>query len=82
MGLYVRQDENRSKLQEKIAADLRAKAAEKAKQDIQGPEFDGEKDASVLEDTRTGSPLMGVWLAIIVFAVAAAIFLIVYANGN
>lgn len=80
MGLYVRQDETRTKLQEKIAADLRAKAAEKAKRDIEGPEFDGEKDSSVLEDTHTGSSLLGVWLALVVIAVVVAVFLIVQAN--
>lgn len=77
MGLYVRQDEQRSKLQEKIAADLRAKAAERSKTDIEGPKYDGEKDASIVEDTHHSSPLLAVWLALGVATVAAVIYLIV-----
>lgn len=77
MGLFVRQDEQRSKLQEKIAADLRAKAAERAKADIEGPKYDGAEDAGIVQDTHTSSPLLGVWLGIGVAAVAAVIYLIV-----
>lgn len=77
MGLYVRQDEQRSKLQEKIAADLRAKAAERAKADIDGPEYDGEKDASIIESTHTASPLLGVWIALGVATVGVVVYLIV-----
>lgn len=77
MGLYVRQDEQRTKLQEKIAADLRAKAAERPKTDIDGPTYDGEKDASIVEDTHKSSPLLAVWLALGVATVAAVVYLIV-----
>lgn len=78
MGLYVRQDEQRSKLQEKIAADLRAKAAERAKADIEGPQYDGERDASIVEGTHSSSAaLLAVWLIIGVAAVATVIYFIV-----
>lgn len=78
MGLYVRQDEQRSKLQEKIAADLRAKAAERAKTDVEGPQYDGEKDASIIEDTHSSSGLLlAVWLIVAVAAIATVIYFIV-----
>ncbi len=77
MGLYIRQDEQRSKLQEKIAADLRAKAAERAQSDVEGPQYDGEKDASVTENTHTSSALLGVWLVLGFATVAVVIYLIV-----
>ncbi len=77
MGLYVRKDEQRSKLQEQIAADLRAKASARAKADIEGPQYDGEKDASIVQNTHTSSSLLGVWLALGVGAIAAVIFLVI-----
>lgn len=81
MGLYVRQDEQRTKLQEKIAADLRAKAAERAKTDIEGPQYDGEKDADIVQDTHSSSAAMlAVWLGIGVLVIGAVIFLIVQSS--
>lgn len=77
MGLYVRQDEKRTELQEKIAADLRAKAAERAKADIEGPQYDGERDASIVEDTHKASPLLALWLVLGAATVAVVIYLIV-----
>lgn len=64
-------------MQEKIAADLRAKAAEKAKSELTGPEYDGADDAGIVQNTHTSSPLLGIWLVIIAVAVGVVIFLIV-----
>lgn len=82
MGLYVRRDEQRSKLQEKIAADLRSKAAERAKldMDIEGPQYDGEADAGIVQDTHKSSPLLGVWLGIGVATVAVVIYVIIQSS--
>lgn len=77
MGLYIRQDEKRTELQEKIAADLRAKAAERSKADIEGPEYDGERDADIVNNTHTSSPLLAVWLVLGVATIAVVIYLIV-----
>lgn len=77
MGLYVRQDEKRTELQEKIAADLRAKAAEKSKADIEGPQYDGERDADIVNDTHKSSPLLAVWLALGAATVAVVVYLII-----
>ncbi len=80
MGLYVRRDEQRTKLQEKIAADLRSKAAENAKSDIEGPKYDGAEDAGIVEDTHTSSPLLGVWLVIGLLVVGVVVYLIVQSS--
>lgn len=77
MGLYVRQDEQRTKLQEKIAADLRAKAVERSKTDIEGPKYDGADDAGIVQDTHKSSPLLAVWLILGVATVAVVVYLIV-----
>lgn len=77
MGLYVRKDETRSKLQEQIAADLRAKAAARSKQEFEGPTYDGEKDANIVQNTHTSSRLLGVWLTLGVASIAAVIFLVI-----
>lgn len=78
MGLYVRQDDKRSELQEKIAADLRAKAAARAKADIEGPQYDGEKDASIVKGTHSSSAaLLAVWLILGVAIVATVIYFII-----
>lgn len=77
MGLYIRQDEKRTELQEKIAADLRAKAAERSKTDIEGPKYDGERDADIVHGTHHSSPLLAVWVLLGVATVAVVIYLIV-----
>lgn len=77
MGLYVRKDEQRSKLQEQIAADLRAKAAVRAKQEVEGPTYDGEKDANIVQNTHSSSKLLGVWLALGVATIAVVILLVI-----
>ena len=82
--MYIRQDEQRSKLQEKIAADLRAKAAAKANGsagDREAPKLDGADDAGIVENTHTSSPVMlAIWLIIGVAAVGTIIFLVVQSS--
>lgn len=77
MGMYIRQDEQRSRLQERIAADMRAKAAERSKVDVEGPEYDGEKDADIVRNTHSSSALLGVWLVLGAASIGALVFLVV-----
>lgn len=77
MGLYVRRDEQRSKLQERIAADLRAKARAKADEDEKPPVMDGVEDSNYMQGTKNSSSLLGVWLVLLVVGVAVIIWLIV-----
>lgn len=77
MGLYVRKDEQRSKLQERIAADLREKARASANDDKKPPVIDGVEDSGYMQNTNSSSPLLGVWLALLVIGVGVVIMLIV-----
>ena len=48
MGILVQKDEENSRLQERIAADLRQRASESSKQ----VDFDGVEDSAMLEGTK------------------------------
>lgn len=74
MGLYVKQSDTRSQLQEKLAQDLQDRAREKAKQaDLP----DGVDDSRYIEGTRTTSSLGWVWILIIAAIVGTALWLMV-----
>ncbi|NLA42849.1 hypothetical protein GX865_01650 [Candidatus Saccharibacteria bacterium] len=76
MGLYVRKNEQRSKLQERIASEMREKA--KRDSDINNPPvIDGVDDSGFMEGTKSSSSLLGVWLVLLVFGVGVVILLIV-----
>lgn len=60
MGLYVNQENSRTKLQERVAAELRAKAARV--QDVEGDLPDGIEDSAYVEKTRTTTTISRVWL--------------------
>jgi len=73
MALFVRQNEDRSELQQRLAAELREKANQRAKSDAQRP--DGIEDSNYLKDTKTTSSLAGIWIAI---AIVALILVVIY----
>ena len=74
MALYVRQNENRSKLQERVAAELQEKA--KAQQ-LETNRPDGVNDSRYMEGTKKTTSLAWVWAVVVLFVVGATIFLIV-----
>lgn len=74
MALYVNQNENRSKLQERLAAELQ----EKAKARVEGDSRpDGVDDSQYLQDTKQTTSLAWIWVVIILFVIGGIIFLIV-----
>ncbi|HJP81513.1 MAG TPA: hypothetical protein VJ841_03920 [Candidatus Saccharimonadales bacterium] len=78
MAMFIRQNDPRSKLQERIEAQLR----EKAKNQGEGSSAelpDGVDDSQYLHDTKRTTSLAWLWIVIVVFAVAA---LIVYMIGS
>ena len=81
MGRYIEQTENRSELQQRIAADLRAKAAAKAKQEsaggVPGVERDGVEDSAYVHGTKTTTSLAWAWLLIFLAAIAVFILFVV-----
>lgn len=83
MALYIRKDDQRSKLQEEIAADLRAKAAAVDKgDDIDEPKLKLEHDAhaNYLKNSQSSSALLGVWVALGIAVVATVLYLVVQSS--
>ena len=78
MALFVRQDENRSELQQRLATELQERARAKAKE-AELP--DGVTDSQYINGTKQTSSLGWVWLAIGILAVAVIIVLIVIATS-
>ncbi|MEO5949712.1 MAG: hypothetical protein ABIP74_04880 [Candidatus Saccharimonas sp.] len=71
MGRYLEQTEGRSELQQRIAADLRAKASAKAKQEGEHSSSyynapDGVEDAAYMKGTKTTTTLAPAWAAIVI----------------
>lgn len=74
MALFIRQDENRSKLQERLSSELQDRLKNQ-------PDFtdspDGVEDSQYIKNTKTSTGLLGVWLAIGAAAVVLIIWLAV-----
>ena len=68
MALFIRQNEDRSKLQERLAAELNEKAKKRAEQDTMLP--DGVNDSQYLKDTKSTTSLAWVWIAILIAAIS------------
>ena len=77
MALFVKQDENRSELQQKVAADIAERQRAKAQNAATPP--DGVEDSRLVEGTSSMSRLgLVVLIALIVSAVA--IFIVASTN--
>lgn len=72
MALFVRQDEQRSKLQEKIAAELNEKSRPSAELENK-PLPDGVEDSRYMRDYQTMSQRAWIWILIILLAVSGLI---------
>jgi hypothetical protein len=85
MGRYLEQTESRSELQQKIAADLRAKAAAKAKQEGTADTSyytapDGVDDSAYIKGTKATTTLAPAWVLIIFTAIAVFAFFVYQVN--
>ena len=74
MGLYVKQNQNRTELQERIAAEMQEKARKKA-EPAERP--DGVDDSRYIEGTKTTTSLAFVWLIIGIAAIIVTIWLVI-----
>lgn len=72
MALFVRQTEDRSKLQERLAAELQEKAKAKALQKNQGDDIE---NSEYLKDTKSTTSLAGVWVVIVLVFLAIVVWL-------
>lgn len=76
MALFMNQENTRSELQKRIAAELNEKAKRKA--DFAGGDRpDGVEDSAYLENTKKTTSLGWVWLLVILLVVAGILFLVV-----
>ncbi len=74
MGLYLQQKNERSELQQRIAAELSEKAKKKAAGETDRP--DGVDDSAYLEKTKTTTSLAWVWAIIAVVFFGVLIWLV------
>lgn len=82
MGRYIKQDQTRSRLQEQIAADLRAKAAQRSAADSQ--QYDGVRDSRYIEGSKQTTTLSWAWAAIafLAFAILAYLAYMAFTSTN
>lgn len=78
MGLYMNQKDNRSELQQRLDAELRAKAAARQNQESDMP--DGVEDSAYIRGTKKTTSLAWAWLLVFILAVGAFIFFVYKAN--
>ena len=78
MALFVNQNDKRTELQERIAAELRAKAVQRSK--MENKDMDGVSDQRYMEYKKVTTSLAWVWVLILVFIVAAVVYFIVKMN--
>ena len=78
MALFLKQDTQRSELQQRIATELQEKAKRKS---TDGGQPDGVTDSAYLKDTKATTSLAWVWVVIVAFAVGALIFYIVLSSS-
>lgn len=76
MALFIRQNEDRSKLQERLAAELNEKAKKRAENDAALP--DGVTDSQYLKDTKSTTSLAWVWVALLLIGIA--VFMVLMFN--
>lgn len=72
MALFIRQSEDRSKLQERIAAELQERAKQRA---ASADRPDGVDDSQYIKGTKQTTSLAWVWILIIILAIGALIWL-------
>ena len=78
MALFVNQNDKRSELQERVAAELRAKALARSK--MENEDVDGVNDQRYMEGKKMTTSLAWVWILIVIFIVAAVVYFIVKMN--
>ena len=74
MSLYLKQNESRSELQDKLAKELQERAKKKA---LETEQPDGVTDSAYLKQTKETSSLAWAWVLIMVAILAIALWLII-----
>ncbi len=74
MALYIQKNDQRSELQERIAAELQEKA--RIRQKLQDAP-DGVEDSVYIKDTKQTTSLAWAWILIAIAAIAITIWLVI-----
>ncbi|NCO10594.1 hypothetical protein GW746_01965 [Candidatus Saccharibacteria bacterium] len=74
MGMYLKQQNSRSELQEKLAKELQERARQKA---AEADSPDGVDDSRYIERTQQTSRFAWVWILFFVVATGAIVWLVV-----
>jgi hypothetical protein len=80
MALFVRQDQERSELQQRLAAELQERAKKRAENDT--PPLPDIEDSSYLEGTKKTTSLAGVWIGIVVVALILAVIFVIWQSSR
>ncbi|MDB5167309.1 MAG: hypothetical protein JWN26_454 [Candidatus Saccharibacteria bacterium] len=79
MALFIRQNDNRSQLQERLAAELQERAKQKAqKADLP----DGVTDSAYIKDTKQTTSLAWLWILIVLFVIGLVIWLTIATSAK
>ncbi len=76
MGMFINQQESRSELQERIAAELKAKAEQKSKLENAPKDRDEIEDSAYVQGYKRTTTLAPVWLLIFFAVVLLFIYFI------
>jgi len=79
MALFIKQDEERTELQKKLATELQDRIKEKAKY-VERP--DGVDDSEYIKGTKVTTSLAWAWLLIVAAIVGVVIWLVVISMGR
>jgi hypothetical protein len=79
MALFVRQNEERSELQQRLATELREKVKQRAEREGTLP--DSIEDSNFLENTKKTTSLAWVWIVIVVLVVIGLFIFMLKSNG-
>lgn len=72
MALFIRQNDNRSQLQERLAAELQERAKLKAqKSDLP----DGVSDSQYMKDTKQTTSLAWLWILLVLIVIGLVVWL-------
>jgi hypothetical protein len=70
MALFIKQNDSRTELQERVAAELQEKAKSRA---AKAQQPDGVTDSNYLKDTKATTSLAWLWIVIVIIAVGILI---------
>lgn len=78
MGLFIRQDDNRTELQQRLAAQLRERAKTNVAGDspVKPTPHDDINDSNYLKDTKTTTSLAWVWAIVVVLVIAVIVWVL------